>query len=53
MLMTFESTAIVHLIGKLPTAQQRINARKKIKEMAAKSFDDAILVQKEILREMR
>lgn len=53
MLINFESEAIVHLINKLPTSNQRINARKKIKEIAFKSFDAEILRKKEILRELR
>ncbi len=53
MLITFESNAIVHLINKLPTSQQRINARNKIKEIATKSLDKEIQIKKDVLRELR
>lgn len=53
MLITFETTAIIYLINKLPTSQQRINARKKIKEIAIKEFDSEILKKKDRLRELR
>lgn len=53
MLIKFESEAIEHLLRKLPTAQQRINARKKIKEITAKSINQEIEIQRGMLREMR
>lgn len=53
MLFTFDTTAVVHLISKLPTSQQRINARKKIKEIAGLSIDAEIEKNREVLRSMR
>lgn len=53
MLFTFDTNAVIHLIGKLPTSQQRINARKKIKEIVTISVNSEITTQKEILRSMR
>lgn len=53
MLFTFDTDAVVHLINKLPTAQQRINARKKVKEIASRSIDSEIAKNREVLRSMR
>lgn len=53
MLITFESDAVIHLINKLPTSTQRINARKKIKAMVGKTIDAEIAKHKETLRRLR
>ena len=51
MLITFDSKSVIHLINKLPTAQQRINARQKIKEITSKAIDDEISKYIDILRD--
>lgn len=53
MLFTFDTDAAVYLISKLPTAKQRINARRKIKEIACKSIDAEIEKKRELIRSMR
>lgn len=53
MLFTFDTDAVVHLISKLPTSSQRINARKKVKEIAVRSIDAEIEKNRECLRAMR
>lgn len=52
MLITFESEAIVYLIGKLPTSRQRSNARKRVKDIASESFYKQIEIEQELLRSL-
>lgn len=53
MLITIEADAVAWAISKLPTSQQRINARNKVKEIACKSIDEEILKKKDLLRSLR
>lgn len=53
MLITFESEAIEHLLWCLKTPQLRINARARIRNMTVISLDNAISVEKDLLRSLR
>lgn len=52
MIIQFESEAICHLIRKISGSQARINARKKIKEIAIKSLKQEADKKRELIRSL-